>query len=79
LEEMIMRWRWWGWWLMRDLVARWWWGWWLMMDLVMQWSFMPLLSMAEYIEGVLHLYEPRSLPVDVLPASFNALVCSLPS
>jgi hypothetical protein len=48
-------------------------------DLVMRWSFMPLLLLAKGIEGVLHPYEPRSLPIDVLPASFGALDCSLPS
>jgi hypothetical protein len=48
-------------------------------DLVMRWSFMPLLLLEKGIEGVLHPYEPRSLPIDVLPASFGALDCSLPS
>jgi hypothetical protein len=53
-------------------------GWWLMVDLA-KYSFLPLLSLTENIEGVLHLYEPRSLPIDILPASFSALDCSLPS
>jgi hypothetical protein len=37
----------------------------------MRWSFVPLISLAEDIEGVLHLCEPRSLAVDVLPTSFG--------
>jgi hypothetical protein len=37
----------------------------------MRWSFVPLISLAEDIEGVLHLREPHSLAVDVLPASFG--------
>jgi hypothetical protein len=45
----------------------------------MRWSFVPLLSLAEDIEGVLHLCEPRSLPIDVWPVSFSALDYSLPS
>jgi hypothetical protein len=43
----------------------------------MWWSFLPLLM--EDVQVVLHLYEPHSLPVDVLPISFGALNCSLPS
>jgi hypothetical protein len=50
-----------------------------MRDLVMQWSFVPLLSLMEDIEGVLHLCEPRPLPVDVLPMRFGTVYCSLPS
>jgi hypothetical protein len=38
---------------------------------------MPLL--AEDDQVVLHLYEPHSLSVDVLPVIFGALHCSLPS
>jgi hypothetical protein len=49
---------------MRDLVER---------------SFTPLLLLTEDTEGVLHLCEPRSLPVDDLPVSFSALNCGLPS
>jgi hypothetical protein len=33
----------------------------------------------ENIKRVLHLCEPRSLPVDVLPLRFDTLDCSLPS
>jgi hypothetical protein len=40
---------------------------------------MPLLLLTEDTDGVLHLYEPCSLPVDVLPVSFDALNCDLPS
>jgi hypothetical protein len=62
--------------------VRWRRGWWRrVVDFVMwwrwRWSFMPLL--AEDIQVVLHLCEPRSLPIDVLPVSFDALHCSLPS
>jgi hypothetical protein len=64
LEEMVMRWR-------------WWWGWWLVRDLIIRWSFLPLLT--EDVQVVLHLCEPRSLPIDVLPASFDVLNCSMPS
>jgi hypothetical protein len=77
LEEMVV----WWWWLMRELIVRrgWWWRrWWLMRDLVER-SFVPLLLLMEDTEGVLHLCEPRSLPVDVLPSSFGALNCGLPS
>jgi hypothetical protein len=49
-----------------------------MVDLVKR-SFLPLLSLMENIEGVLHLCEPRSLPIDVLPMSFSALDCNLRS
>jgi hypothetical protein len=74
LEEMVL---WWMWWLMRDLIVRrgwWWWRWWLMMDLIER-----LLLLVKDIEGILHLYEPCSFPVDVLPVSFGALKRSLPS
>jgi hypothetical protein len=43
----------------------------------MRWSFLPVLM--EDVQVVLHLCEPRSLPIDVLPVSFDALNCSLPS
>jgi hypothetical protein len=33
----------------------------------------------ENIEGVLHICEPHSLPVHVLPVSFDVLDYSLPS
>jgi hypothetical protein len=33
----------------------------------------------EDVQVVLHFCEPRSLPVDGLPASFGALHCNLPS
>jgi hypothetical protein len=63
-------------WLVVDLVMRWGWsrGLWrqLVVDLVV-----PLL--VEDIQVVLHLCEPRLLPVDVLLASFGALHYSLPS
>jgi hypothetical protein len=42
-------------------------------------SFVPLLLLTEDTEGVLHLYEPRSLPIDALPVSFGALNYGLPS
>jgi hypothetical protein len=42
-------------------------------------SFMTLVLLTEDIEGVFHLCEPRSLPVDVLLVSFGVLNCSLPS
>jgi hypothetical protein len=45
----------------------------------MRWSFMPLFSLTENIEGVLHFCEPRSLPIDILPMSFGSLECSMPS
>jgi hypothetical protein len=48
-----------------------------MRDLVVRWSLAPLL--ATDVQVVLHLCEPRSLPVDVLPASFSALHCDLSS
>jgi hypothetical protein len=40
---------------------------------------MPLLLLTEDTEGVLHLCELCSLPVDVLPMSFDALNYGLPS
>jgi hypothetical protein len=43
--------RWWGWWLMRDLIMRWW-RWWLMRDLIQR-SFLSLLLLTENVEGVL--------------------------
>jgi hypothetical protein len=43
----------------------------------MWWGFVPLL--ADNVPVVLHFCEPRQLPVDVLPASFSVLHCSLPS
>jgi hypothetical protein len=43
----------------------------------MRWSFLPLLT--EDVQVVLHLYEPCSLPVDILHVSFNALNCNMPS
>jgi hypothetical protein len=43
----------------------------------MQWSFAALL--AENFKVVLHLSEPRSLSVDVLSTSFDALHYGLPS
>jgi hypothetical protein len=49
---------------MRDLVER---------------SFVPPLLLTEDTEGALHLCEPRSLPVDALLVSFDALNCGLPS
>jgi hypothetical protein len=39
----------------------------------------PLLLVTKDTEGVLHLYEPRSLPVDVVPAHFGTLNYDLPS
>jgi hypothetical protein len=42
-----------------------------------QWSFAPLL--AEDFEVVLHLYESRSLSIDILSMSFGMLHCGLPS
>jgi hypothetical protein len=59
--------------------VRWRWRWrrWLVSDLVLQWSFAPLL--AEDVQVVLHLCEPRSLSVDVLSTSFDALHYSMPS
>jgi hypothetical protein len=45
----------------------------------MRWSFVPLFSLTENVEGVLHLYEPCSIPVDVLPVSFSVFDCRLPS
>jgi hypothetical protein len=39
----------------------------------------PLLLVTKDTEGVLHLYEPRSLPVDVVPARFGTLNYDLPS
>jgi hypothetical protein len=53
------------------------WRWYLVRDLVMRWSFVPLL--AENVQVILHLCEPRSLPVDGLPVSFGTLNYSLPS
>jgi hypothetical protein len=49
----------------------------LVRDLVLQWTFTPLL--AEVIQVVLHLCEPRSLSVDVLSTSFGTLNRGLPS
>jgi hypothetical protein len=42
-------------------------------------SFMPMLMPTKNIKSVLHLCEPHSLPIDVLPVSFGTLDCSLPS
>jgi hypothetical protein len=42
-----------------------------------KWSFVLLL--AENIQVVLHLCEPHSLSVDILPMSFSALHRGLPS
>jgi hypothetical protein len=50
---------------------------WLVRDLVMRCSFMPLL--AEDVQVVLLFYEPLSLPIDGLSASFGALHCGRPS
>jgi hypothetical protein len=61
--------------MMEEMIV--WWRW-LMRDLVKR-SFLPLLLLVKDVEGVLHRYEPCSLPVDVLPASFGTLGCSLPS
>jgi hypothetical protein len=49
----------------------------LIRDLVVQWSFAPLL--AEDVKVVLHLYESRSLSIDVLSMSFGALHHGLPT
>jgi hypothetical protein len=53
-----------------------WWSW-LVRDLIMRLGLAPLL--AEDVPVVLHLCEPCLLLVDVLPVSFSALHCSLPS
>jgi hypothetical protein len=49
----------------------------LLGSMVMRWSFVPLLE--ENVQVVLHLCEPRSLPVDGLPVSFDALNYNLSS
>jgi hypothetical protein len=77
VEEMVVWWRWWER-LMRDLVKWWWWSREWMGDLIER-SFMPILPLMKTIKHVLHLCEAHSLPVDVLPVSFNTLDCSLPS
>jgi hypothetical protein len=66
-------------WVMGDLIVWWRWRWqrWLIRDLVVQWSFAPLLT--EDVQVILHLYEPRSLYVDVLSMIFSALHHGLPS
>jgi hypothetical protein len=61
---MLRGWRWQRWWLMGNLV---------------EWSFVPLLLLTEDTEGVLHFFEPRSLPVDILSMSFGVLNRGLPS
>jgi hypothetical protein len=60
--------------LVRDLVMRWWW----MRDLI-EWSLMPMLMLTKNIKSVLHLCKPYLFSVDVRPASFGTLNCSLPS
>jgi hypothetical protein len=56
---------------------RWQWQNWLVRDLVLQWSF--TLVLAEDVQVVLHLCEPRSLSIYVLSMSFGALHQGLPS
>jgi hypothetical protein len=64
---------WWKQWL-EKVILRWRW---LVRDLVVQWSFAPLL--AEGVQVVLHLLEPRSLSVNIFPTSFSTLHRGLPS
>jgi hypothetical protein len=59
---------------MRDLVMRRCWLW--VKDLVDR-SFLTLLLRMENIESVLHLCELRSLSVNILPVSFDAMDCNL--
>jgi hypothetical protein len=40
---------------------------------------LPLLLLAKNVDGILQLYEPRPLSVDVLLVSFGALSNGLPS
>jgi hypothetical protein len=47
-------------------------------DLIEQ-SFAPLLLLMENVESVLHLCEPRSASIDVLPMSYDTLDCGLSS
>jgi hypothetical protein len=82
--------RWWGWWLVKDLVMRQW-RWWLVRDLVVRWrrwwlvrdliqrSFLSLLLLTENGEGVLYLSELRSLSVNVLLVGLDVLDCNLSS
>jgi hypothetical protein len=63
---------------MRDMVLRRWCWWWVMMDLVKR-SFVPLLLLSKNIESVLHLCDPRSLPIDILHVSFGVFDYSLSS
>jgi hypothetical protein len=39
----------------------------------------PLFSLTENIESVLHFCEPHLLPVDALPVNIGSLECGLPS
>jgi hypothetical protein len=50
-------------------------GWWVR-DLI-EWSLVPMLQLTKNIEGVMHLYEPCLLPIDVLPTSFCTLNYSM--
>jgi hypothetical protein len=74
LEEVISWWRWWMW-MVGDLIV--WWRRLLIRDLVVQWSFTPLL--AEDLQVVMHLCEPRPLSVDVLSTSLGTPHRGLPS
>jgi hypothetical protein len=86
----VVRWRWlvgfvsWWWRVLRvwNLVV--WWRWWrsIAIELIVQlfkWRLLLLLLLANDLDGVLELCEPRSLSVYMLPFSFDTLSCGLPA